>query len=175
MFLLLVSGCAKPKRVVTTGSGAPTTSASSTTTPASGESPTTASQPLTEPEQATIGTAVASLAREQIGLPYRFGGESPVYGFDCSGLVQYVYGRQGVMLPRTVKGQVKHGRTISRGELRPGDLVFFRTSGRNVSHVGRYLGEGQFVHAPRNGQTVQKVSLDNPYWQPRFTLARRVP
>jgi cell wall-associated NlpC family hydrolase len=120
------------------------------------------------------GLAAASLAQEQIGKPYRFGGRTPTAGFDCSGLAQYVYGQQGIDLPRTANRQAGTGRHVDRHELEPGDLVFFRIGGGRINHVGVYAGDGEFIHAPRSGKLVQRESLGNPWWRERYAGARRV-
>ncbi|NIR96568.1 MAG: C40 family peptidase, partial [Gammaproteobacteria bacterium] len=102
-----------------------------------------------------------SVARDMVGVPYRYGGESPREGFDCSGLVHYSYLRAGLRVPRTTRDQFRRGRPVPRGRLAPGDLLFFRLDGRKVSHVGIYMGNGRFVHAPSSGKTVSIASLGN--------------
>ena len=97
-------------------------------------------------------------AEQYLGVPYVWGGESPS-GFDCSGLVQYVYGKLGVHLPRTSFAQYNAGRHVSRSDLRPGDLVFFDALG----HVGIYIGGGRFIHAPHTGTRVQIGTLAGWY------------
>ena len=110
-----------------------------------------------------------------VGARYHYGGSSPDTGFDCSGLVAHVYERAwGVELPRSTAEQRHIGRPIKRTELQPGDLVFYNTRNRPFSHVGIYLGDGDFVHAPRRGQRVRVESLSNPYWRARFSGARRL-
>ena len=119
--------------------------------------------------------AAAVQARYAIGVPYHYGGASPETGFDCSGLVAHVYERAwGMALPRSTAGQRHVGRAVKRSHLLPGDLVFYNTRGRPFSHVGIYLGDGHFVHAPRRGQRVRVESIDNPYWRARFDGARRL-
>jgi len=105
-----------------------------------------------------VGRRAADLARRYLGVPYRWGGESPS-GFDCSGLVQYVYARLGVSLPRVTTEQWHAGHHVSRSQLRPGDLVFFDA----VGHVGIYLGGGRFIHAPHTGTVVQISWLSGWY------------
>ncbi|WDS36383.1 C40 family peptidase [Pseudoxanthomonas sp.] len=110
-----------------------------------------------------------------VGTPYRYGGNTPDSGFDCSGLVTYVYRDMlDLRLPRTSRelAQVQ-GPKIAENRLAPADLVFFGTRG-NVSHVGIYVGEGRFVHAPSTGGTVRLDHLDGPYWRDHYTGARRV-
>lgn len=110
-----------------------------------------------------------------LGTPYRWGGNSPDKGFDCSGLVGYVFRNAlGIELPRVSREMAKTGELISdRDDLSEGDLVFFGRKGR-VDHVGIYLGEGRFVHAPRTGKDVTVSSLDTGYWSGKFMEARRV-
>ncbi|WP_376847844.1 C40 family peptidase [Bordetella pertussis] len=112
---------------------------------------------------------------DAIGTPYSWGGDDPADGFDCSGLVLFVYRHTaGLELPRTARAQRGAGRTVARKNLRPGDLVFFATRGRGVtSHVGIYIGQDQFVHAPTRGSKVRVDSMDNRYWNKRFVGARR--
>ena len=106
-------------------------------------------------------------AMATLGTPYRYGGANPA-GFDCSGLVAYSYEQFGFNVPRTSYKQFKSSRPIYERDLRPGDLVFFRTNGLRVSHVGIYIGNREFVHAPGNGKTVRVTSLDNSYYRKRF-------
>ena len=106
---------------------------------------------------------------------YRFGGRNPEAGFDCSGMVSYVYEKAtGVRLSGSAADIAKRGRVIARSELRPGDLVFFNTLGRARSHVGIYLGEGKFIHAPssKGEARVRTDSLDDGYFASRFEEAR---
>jgi cell wall-associated NlpC family hydrolase len=106
---------------------------------------------------------------------YRYGGNSPDTGFDCSGLVTHVFEQAwGVAVPRGTEAQSTVGRPVKLRELAPGDLVFYDTRGRPYSHVGIYLGDGNFVHAPRPGQRVRIESVNNPYWRTRFNGARRI-
>jgi len=107
-----------------------------------------------------VGGRVAALARRFIGTPYRYGGDSPA-GFDCSGLVYYVYREAGIAVPRTALEQRAQARHIPSDALEPGDLVFFYTP---EDHVGIYLGNGEFVHAPASGRTVVRARLDSPFF-----------
>lgn len=110
-----------------------------------------------------------------IGIPYRWGGATPQAGFDCAGLVQYVFQQTlGTLLPRTTYDMVALGMAINRGELMPGDLVFFNTLRRPFSHVGIYIGDNRFIHAPRRGKTVEIVDMSGKYWQQRYNGARRL-
>jgi cell wall-associated NlpC family hydrolase len=116
-----------------------------------GEGPGAASAP-------TPGVAVLRVAESRIGAPYRYGGAGPD-AFDCSGLVAYAHGQVGVAVPRTAAQQFAAATPIARGDLQPGDLVFFRLAGREVSHVGIYAGGDRFVHAPQSGGHVRVASL----------------
>jgi cell wall-associated NlpC family hydrolase len=116
-------------------------------------------------------------ATEQIGQPYRWGGLSPFTGFDCSGLVIYAANKAlGFELPRTSHeiARAQAARSIPLGELKPGDLVFFNTLRRAYSHVGIYLGQGRFVHAPNRKSVVRIDELHQDYWKSRFNGARRL-
>ena len=109
----------------------------------------------------------------QLGTPYRWGGESATRGFDCSGLTQHAYQAADLTLPRTAYLQYRATRRIARDELRPGDLVFFRLNGRRVDHVGLYVGDKRFIHAPSRGKTVSFARLDNSYWSRRYVSGGR--
>ncbi len=112
-----------------------------------------------------------------VGTPYRWGGNTPDSGFDCSGLIGYVYrGAAGISLPRTTQEMSNlRGPNVRRHALQPGDLVFFATSGgRRVSHAGIYVGQDRFVHAPSSGGTVRLDSLGASYWQKNYLGAKRV-
>jgi cell wall-associated NlpC family hydrolase len=121
---------------------------------------------------ANPGSAALLAAQSRIGTPYRYGGSGPD-AFDCSGLVAYAYQQAGVTMPRTAAQQYALARPVPRPELRPGDLVFFRLSGREVSHVGIYAGDGQFVHAPQTGGQVRTASLDDEWYRQRYAGAGR--
>ncbi|HEX4895557.1 MAG TPA: C40 family peptidase [Solimonas sp.] len=109
----------------------------------------------------------------QVGRPYRYGGATSA-GFDCSGLVQYVYASVGIKLPRTAREQHGMGETIDLDEAEPGDLLFYSFEGRRIDHVAIYLGDDQAVHAPANGRQVIVASVHLPYWQKHFVDAVRV-
>jgi cell wall-associated NlpC family hydrolase len=108
------------------------------------------------------------------GIPYRYGKDTPEEGFDCSGFVKHVYGRQGIWLPRTVGEMASDLPVVPKYDLRSGDLVFFNTSGRTFSHVGIFINAGKFIHAPshRTGRVLVS-SMDNAYWRKRFVGVRR--
>jgi len=110
-----------------------------------------------------------------LGVPYKRGGTSEEKGFDCSGFVRHMYKKSvGLVLPRRAEEQAKVTEEISRSELKPGDLVFFNTLKRTFSHVGIYVGDGKFIHAPRPGKAVRVDDMREAYWQQRFNGARRV-
>jgi len=111
-----------------------------------------------------------------LGTPYRWGGTTPESGFDCSGLVGYVYRNNlGIELPRISRDMARVGELIrDRDALAEGDIVFFSRKGKHVDHVGIYLGNGQFLHAPRTGKDVEIASLASGYWSQKFLQARRV-
>ncbi|WP_062090246.1 C40 family peptidase [Caballeronia udeis] len=114
-------------------------------------------------------------AMSLVGVPYRWGGNTPEAGFDCSGLVRYVVDRAAsVNLPRTTADMSVRGESIEPDEVAPGDLIFFNTTGRPHSHVGIYVGKLRFVNAPSTGGTVRLDYLTNPYWAKRFDGIRRV-
>jgi cell wall-associated NlpC family hydrolase len=118
---------------------------------------------------------VLDKAVDMLGIPYRFGGNNPESGFDCSGFVRHVFlSGLGLILPRSSFEQSKAGQVIPANELKPGDLVFFNTMRRAFSHVGIYLGNDQFVHAPRTGDRIRVDNLSDSYWMQRFNGARRV-
>jgi cell wall-associated NlpC family hydrolase len=126
----------------------------------------------------SMGRAASGLvmtAMGFLGVPYKRGGESVESGFDCSGLVRNVYEQSlGLVLPRRAKDQAQSTRTIAKEELKPGDLVFFNTMRSAFSHVGIYIGDGKFVHAPRTGAKVRVEDMREAYWTKRFNGARRV-
>lgn len=111
----------------------------------------------------------------QLGTPYRWGGSSAENGFDCSGLTQYAYRAAELPLPRTSYQQYRATRRVARDELRPGDLVFFRLSGSRIDHVGIYVSENRFIHAPSSGKTVTFSRLDKGFWARRYVGGGRAP
>lgn len=126
------------------------------------------------PSGAADGIAVAHTALGLRGVRYRPGGTGPEVGFDCSGLVQYVYAQYGVYLPRLARDQYRAGQSVPAERLAPGDLVFFETERNQISHVGIFIGGERFVHAPNSRSAVRISSLDSPYWRDRFRGVRRV-
>ena len=134
------------------------------------EPPLEAGTPRADAANAVLFRAIAL-----VGTPYRYGGNTPDTGFDCSGLVGYVFrDAAGVVLPRT-SGEMSglRAREVDLPDLEAGDLVFF-AEGRRVSHVGIYVGEQRFVHAPNTGGTVRLDRLDAPYWNAHFVYGKRV-
>lgn len=122
----------------------------------------------------TASGELAQAALNYLGVRYRFGGTSPSNGFDCSGLIHYIANKHlGVEIPRVAASQAKIGTAVERSELQPGDLVFFNTRGARNSHVGVYLGNNEFVHAPRSGAVV-RVEKISSYWSKRWNGARRL-
>jgi murein DD-endopeptidase len=117
--------------------------------------------------------SAAEYALKMVGKPYRYGGFTAA-GFDCSGLVHYSYARAGLDLPRNTPALRRTGTELQFDELIRGDLVFFDQEGRKSSHVGIYLGDGRFVHAPSSGGKVRIDRLDSPYWSRHLNEARRV-
>ena len=116
---------------------------------------------------------IVKTAERFLGIPYQWGGTSPDTGFDCSGLTVAVYELNGLKLPRSSRQQWLAGASVGRHELTKGDLVFFATTGgKKVSHVGIYVDEGEFIHAPRKGKTIRFGSLSNGYFKRRYLGAR---
>jgi len=112
---------------------------------------------------------------EYLGIRYKRGGTSPETGFDCSGFVSYVFNETlGLELPHNAKAISKEGEKVEKKQLMPGDLVFFNTMRRAFSHVGIYLGNNLFIHAPRTGKKVRIEDMSERYWSRRFNGARRV-
>ncbi|AJA13856.1 peptidase P60 [Pseudomonas putida S12] len=119
---------------------------------------------------------VLSRAVNVLGTPYVWGGSSPKKGFDCSGLVKYAFNDVAdVDLPRTSNAMAQgHGVKVAKGDLKPGDLIFFNIKSRRVNHVAIYLGNDRFIHAPRRGKRVSIDTLSKPYWQKHYVVAKRV-
>ena len=119
---------------------------------------------------------VLSRAVNVLGTPSVWGGSSPKKGFDCSGLVKYAFNDVAdVDLPRTSNAMAQgHGVKVAKGDLKPGDLIFFNIKSRRVNHVAIYLGNDRFIHAPRRGKRVSIDNLSKPYWQKHYVVAKRV-
>lgn len=132
-----------------------------------------ASTPDTSQYNTNKGIKLANQARTLINTPYQYGGNSP-RGFDCSGLIQYTYQKLGINIPRTTQAQLKQISPVKLSHIQPGDLIFFRLSGRKVSHVGLYIGDNQMIHAPSGGKRVSYASLDaSGYWRSRIIATGR--
>lgn len=116
------------------------------------------------------GYRIANIARKHLGTPYKFGGLSPSTGFDCSGLTRYVYSNGGYSIPRNTHNQFDDLNPVVVPA--PGDLIFFNINGNKVSHVGIYMGNFQFIHAPSTGKKVSYADIRNPYWKSRYAGSR---
>ncbi|MFM9969997.1 MAG: C40 family peptidase [Burkholderiales bacterium] len=115
------------------------------------------------------------MAFASLGIDYRYGGRSPATGFDCSGLVAHIYrDAYGMSLPPHTGAQAKLGKPIDLAQLETGDLVFYNTQGQPNTHVGIYIGDERFIHAPRTGAAVRIESMRGSYWKARFSGARRL-
>jgi cell wall-associated NlpC family hydrolase len=173
MCALVASACASsgatPRPFPTPGGRSP----ASSPIPAP-EAPVT--DPAAEPGAlpAEPGYALAGTALSYRGVHYRNGGSDPEGGFDCSGLVWYVFARHGIPVPRTVQSLYRTGIGVDGSEIRPGDLVFFNTTGVSPSHVGISIGGDQFVHAPSESGAVRVEHLGASYWAERFVGIRRL-
>lgn len=186
LLLVLVLGGCTPKRVQR-GSAGPVPPR---TTPSPGAPTTPPGSPLPNPEahgkvalppsrtgdpvqQLRLGLKAATLVQEQLNKPYQWGAAGPEK-FDCSGLVYFVFGSLGVNLPRVSGDQARVGDKVPLSALQPGDLVFFITGGARINHVGIYIGDARFVHAPSRHNPVRSDSLNNAYWRRRFQYGRRI-
>lgn len=132
--------------------------------------PTSAHASHSPVKQQHSRTMVVRVAENMIGTPYRYGGNSP-RGFDCSGLVQFSYAHAGISVPRNTQQQFNYASPASIKHLQRGDLLFFKLNRRKASHVGIYIGQGEFIHAPSSGKRVSSASLSNPYWRERIAGA----
>ncbi len=158
IFYYLLSGCG-------TFAPAPPVAPSPVETPVEAASPR-------QPSRSAEALLQALLS---LDIDYRYGGQSPTTGFDCSGLVAHVFlEAYGLRLPRNTVGQSSAGAAVAGGQLEAGDLVFFNTLNKPYSHVGIYLGDGRFLHAPKAGSRVRVEKIDGPYWGKRFDGARRI-
>jgi nitrogen regulatory protein PII-like uncharacterized protein len=133
----------------------------------------TAKPPATKPGERDLGYIAARTAERFVGIPYQWGGTTVVDGMDCSGFTKAVYNLCGITIPRTSREQYKAGNPVSKAELRDGDLVFFGASESSITHVGIYVGNGKFVHAPKRGEDIKTASVDESYFEHRFVGARR--
>ncbi|MEI2414655.1 C40 family peptidase [Orrella sp. JC864] len=129
---------------------------------------------LRDDESVPLRERLVSASLAELGVRYAWGGDDPQRGFDCSGLVRFVYASiAAIDLPHRARQQRPLGRPVQRKHLQPGDLVFFNTMRHPASHVGIYIGNGEFVHAPSRGARVRVDKLSNSYWAKRYTGARR--
>jgi cell wall-associated NlpC family hydrolase len=119
------------------------------------------------------GLRIADLAKSLVGSPYKYGGESP-NGFDCSGLVFYIHKKVGLQTPRTSLQQFKAAKTIPLQKLQHGDLIFFKLTRTQVSHVGIYIGNGRFIHAPQSGKKVKATYVNDQYWKTKIVSGGRL-
>jgi cell wall-associated NlpC family hydrolase len=118
---------------------------------------------------------LTAYARGLIGTPYKYGGYSPKTGFDCSGFVDYVFRHAAhISLPHNAQRISRHGLSIKSSQLRAGDLVFYNTNKRAFSHVGIYIGDGRFIHAPSSGGRVRMENMHEAYWEKHYNGARRI-
>lgn len=132
-----------------------------------------------QPAQATaslahFGVEVVESAKQHLGMPYVWGGESPRVGFDCSGLVKYTFNEFNVSLPHRADLQYAYGQPVAIKDLEKGDIVFFRSGGNWIGHVGIYVGSNKFIHAPRRGKPIQIDNLTNGWYRNHFVGARRI-
>ncbi len=121
----------------------------------------------------SLGLDIVRTGLTQKGRRYRWGGTAPSSGFDCSGFTQWTYTQHGISLPRTAQEQFQTGISVSRHELRAGDLVFYKINRRGRWHVGIYMDDGTFVHSPRKGKNISEANMDDSYWAKRYKGARR--
>jgi cell wall-associated NlpC family hydrolase len=126
--------------------------------------------PVAPPPDGTQASQVISIAMQYLGVPYVWGGSSPSTGFDCSGLTSYVFAQIGISLPHHAASQFNYGIPVSREDLQPGDLVFFN----GLSHMGMYIGGGQFIHAPHSGDVVKISSLYDSWYASTWVGGRRI-
>ena len=135
----------------------------------------TTTHPIADATASVIVQEIILQAMSLIGVRYRWGGNTPETGLDCSGFIRHVFQQSAnVLLPRTAYAMSQIGQSIDRDELQPGDLVFFNTLRRQFSHVGIYLGDNRFIHAPSTGKTITVANMKQKYWHARYNGARRV-
>lgn len=127
----------------------------------------------TSKDNKDMGSIAARTAERFVGIPYRWGGDNVVDGMDCSGFVRAVYNLCGLSIPRTSRDQFKAGDLVTKDSLKDGDLVFFGSSSDSINHVGIYVGDGKFVHAPRQGEEIRVTAVNESYFEKRFVGARR--
>ncbi len=113
---------------------------------------------------------IVRTAERYVGIKYRYGGTT-LFGFDCSGFVQFIYAKHGLDIPRGSDEQYDSARKISIRDAAPGDLVFFRTSGSGISHVGIYIGNNRFIHSPSSGKKISYADIESSYWKERYAGA----
>lgn len=118
--------------------------------------------------------AVIATARDALGRPYAWGGETPAQGFDCSGLVWWAFAKNGVRMPRVSWQQYGAGKFVSKSDIRPGDLVFYRVLTGKSLHVGIVTEKHTFIHSPRSGKHVMESDMTNPFWREHYVGARRI-
>ena len=164
----LTAGCASKGNIRPQPFPMPGGSPSPVAAPPAVAPPAAAAPAPAQPRVTLVDTALTFR-----GTPYRNGGTDPS-GFDCSGFTQWVFARYGFALPREVEEQFKVGRKIKMDDLRPGDLVFFHTVARGASHVGIFVADDQFIHAPSSKGVVRVESINSSYWAPRFVGGRRI-
>ncbi len=128
---------------------------------------------LKKAKKQTKRQIIINSAKSLIGQDYWPGGQDSEYGYDCSGLTQYSYNCAGVTIPRVSRDQFRNSSRLQEDEMKPGDLIFFNTQGNGVNHVGIYLGDGEFVHAPGIGRQIKIDTINKPYWRMRFFAGGR--
>lgn len=149
------------------------TAAKPTSKPTAKPASKPAPKPASAPATSGVASKVIATAKSYLGVPYVWGGASPS-GFDCSGFINYVYGKHGISLPRVTSDLYKAGTGVSKSSLKPGDLVFFETYKPGPSHVGIYLGGSQFIHASSGSEKVIVSSLGSSYYTSHYIGSRRV-
>lgn len=135
--------------------------------------PATPKPPATKAGERDLGFIAARTAERFVGIPYQWGGTTVVDGMDCSGFTKAVYNLCGVSIPRTSRDQYKAGNPVRKNDLQDGDLVFFGASESSITHVGIYVGNNKFVHAPKRGEDIKTASIEESYFERRFVGARR--